>query len=99
MAQPTGGNLNEFCASGVRAKQTSRLERERREMLLDAGVESEEALFATDDGEVTDVHFVDPSWLSDDFMRELSDARGNVATALGAPRSTWSTWSAWHRAG
>ena len=75
MAQRRFAHLNEFCAAGAMAAQARRVERERREHLMDAGVCDEAALWPN--AEVDDVHFIDASWLTEEFMASLPDARGN----------------------
>ena len=81
MSSEDFAHLNEFCAAGARAAQERRRERERREHLLDAGVEDESVLFPADEREVDDVHFIDAAWLTDEFMRTLPDACGNGGRA------------------
>ena len=77
MAQSSFSHLNEFCAAGAMAAQARRAERERRENLLDAGVCDDAALWPSAIAEVDDVHFIDASWLTEEFMASLPDARGN----------------------
>ena len=77
MAQSSFSHLNEFCAAGAMAAQARRAERERRENLLDAGVCDDAALWPSAIAEVDDVHFIDATWLTDEFMASLPDARGN----------------------
>ena len=74
-------HLNQFCAAGVHAAQERRRERERREALVDAGVDDERVLFPDEELVVEDVHFIDAAWLTDEFMNALSDARGNGGRA------------------
>ena len=77
MAQSSFSHLNEFCAAGAMAAQARRAERERRENLLDAGVCDDDALWPSAIAEVDDVHFIDATWLTDEFMASLPAARGN----------------------
>ena len=58
-------HLNQFCAAGVHAAQERRRERERREALVDAGVDDERVLFPDEELAVEDVHFIDAAWLTD----------------------------------
>ena len=58
--------FNEFCAKGVAAKKRGRVERERRESLMRAGVVDEDGLLPLDAREaVEDVFPLQPEWLND----------------------------------
>ena len=84
MAQSRFAHLNEFCAAGAIAAQDRRVERERRQHLLDAGVCDDAALWPGAFAEVDDVHFIDASWLTDEFMANLPDTRGNSRRGASA---------------